>query len=63
MGFVPLFVEFGVKFRFLLKCFAITMKRWLKYFLFGGHQRGKFVPQHVEFGFKFSFLFKFYAIT
>jgi hypothetical protein len=35
MGFVPLFVEFGVKFRFLSKCFAITMKRWLKYFLFG----------------------------
>jgi hypothetical protein len=26
MGFVSLFVEFGVKFKFLSKCFAITWK-------------------------------------
>jgi hypothetical protein len=46
MGFVPQHVEFGVKFGFLLKIYAITwingwnmsyMKRWLKYILFGGH--------------------------
>jgi hypothetical protein len=29
MGFIPQPIEFGVKFRFLLKFFA--MKRWLKH--------------------------------
>jgi hypothetical protein len=42
MGFVPHPIDFGVKFRFLLKI------RWLKYVLFGGHHMCFSLPSPIE---------------
>jgi hypothetical protein len=58
MGFVPHPIEFGVKFRFLLKIYANDMKRWLKYVIFGGHHMCFGLPSRFELSPKLKLMFE-----